>query len=64
MLARGAGTGPFSLIKKAQQWWHMPLILELRRQADLCEFEASLVYRTTRAVTEELYLEKQTNKKI
>ena len=31
-------------------WWPMPLISTLRkkRQADFCEFEASLVYRVTR----------------
>ena len=26
-------------------WWHTPLIPELQRQANLCEFEASLVYK-------------------
>ena len=31
----------------ARWWWYTPLIPALRRwrQADLCEFEASLVYR-------------------
>ena len=31
------------------QWWHTPLIPALGRprQADLCEFEASLVYRVS-----------------
>ena len=33
----------------AGQWWRMPLIPALgrQRQADLCEFEANLVYRAT-----------------
>ena len=47
----------------------MPLIPALgrERQVDLCEFEASLVYRTSSSTvskaTEKPYLEKQTNKK-
>ena len=33
----------------ARQWWRKPLIPALRRkrQADVCEFEASLVYRAS-----------------
>ena len=33
---------------QAGRWWRMPLIPALRRQrrADLCEFEASLVYKS------------------
>ena len=35
-------------IKLAGRWWRTPLIPELRRQrqADLCEFEASLLYKS------------------
>ena len=40
-----------SLQLSAGQWWCMPLIPALRRQKqrqmDLCEFEASLVYRVS-----------------
>ena len=34
--------------KRAGQWWHTPLIPALgkHRQADLCEFEASLVNKS------------------
>ena len=52
------------------QWWHTPLILALgsQTQADLCEFEASLVYkvssRTARAFTQSIpVLEKRKRKK-
>jgi hypothetical protein len=33
----------------AGQWWSMPLILALgkQRQADICEFETSLLYRVS-----------------
>ena len=60
----------------SQAWWRMPLIPALRwqTQADLCEFKASLVYktssRTTRVVTQrnpvfenKTKQNKQTNKK-
>jgi hypothetical protein len=32
---------------KCWAWWHMPLVLALRRQKqmDLCEFQAILVYK-------------------
>ena len=35
-------------IKVAEQWWCTPLIPALgrQRQVDLCEFEASLVYKS------------------
>ena len=38
----------------------MPLILALRmqRQADLCEFEASLVYKGSSRIVKDCYIEK------
>ena len=38
----------FNNKNRAGQWWHMPLLPALRRQrqADLCKFEASLVYKS------------------
>ena len=34
--------------RDSRQWWHMPLNPALRRQSqvDLCEFKASLVYKS------------------
>jgi len=52
----------------ATQWWPTPLIPALRKQrkADLCEFEASLVYKVSfridRAVTQRNPASKQTTK--
>jgi hypothetical protein len=36
-------------LKRIQSWYNTPLILTLgkKRQADLCEFKASLVYRVS-----------------
>ena len=48
----------------ARWWWHTPLIPALRRQrqVDLCELEASLVYkessRTARAITQRGHVSK------
>jgi hypothetical protein len=33
--------------KSGQAWWHTPLVPALWRQVDLCEFEASLVYKVS-----------------
>ena len=55
-------------LKGAGQWWRTPSVPALRRQrqAELCEFKASLVYRVsskTARVTQYKCLEKQqTNK--
>ena len=63
---------PFKICKElclAGQLLHKPLIPELgrQRQADLCEFEVSLVYRvssrTARAVIQRNPVLKQTKKK-
>ena len=41
----------------------MPLIPSLGRQADLCEFEASLLYRVSSRTAKEGYIEKPCLKK-
>ena len=47
-----------NILKIAGLWWRMPLIpaLERQKQADLCEFKSSLIYkvssRTARAVSQ------------
>ena len=54
---------------RAGQWWFKPLIPKLKRQrqVDLCEFEASLVYksssRTARATQGNSVSEKKKRKK-
>ena len=47
MKASNLGLSAAKSITLAGQWWYMPLIPGLRRQrqVDLCESEASLVYR-------------------
>jgi hypothetical protein len=42
------------------QWWHSPLIpaLHWHRQVDLCEFEASPVYRLNSRTASQGYTEK------
>ena len=43
--------------KYSRQWWRTPLILALgrQRQVDLCEFEASLVYRVSSSMVKAEY---------
>ena len=60
---------PTTKLCRVVWWWgHMPLIPALwrQRQADLCEFKVSLVYRTSTKIcskaTQETCLKKQTNK--
>jgi hypothetical protein len=56
------------LLTSARWWWHRPLVPALgrQRQADLCEFETSLVYivssRTARATQGIPVLKKQKQK--
>ena len=51
----------YPIIRKnlARQWWHTPLISALGRQReeDLCEFEASLVYKASFRVARLLHRE-------
>ena len=44
--AYGEKKNAFQMLQDTRQWWHMPVILALRRQRqeDYCEFEASLIY--------------------
>jgi hypothetical protein len=44
----------------AAQWWHKPLIPALgrQRQSDLCEFEASLVYRVSSRIARAVNIRK------
>ena len=59
---RNGGCGDSKL---TAQWWHALLIpaLRMQRQMDLCEFEASLVYkvssRSQNCNTEKPYLKKK-----
>jgi hypothetical protein len=48
----------------ARRWWCTPLIPALGRQwqVDLCEFEASLVYRAAKATQRNLVLKQQKQK--
>lgn len=57
------------ILRQAGQWWHRPLISALgrQRQVNLCEFEASLVYRASsrigfKATQRNPMLEKKINK--
>jgi hypothetical protein len=55
---------------ESESGWHMPLIQTLvrQRQVELCEFEASLVYRvssrTTKVVTQRNHVSEKKRKKI
>ena len=51
--------------ESAGQWWHTPLVTALgrQRQANLCEFVASLVYRVNSRTDGQRYTEKPCLKK-